>query len=294
MKRFFGTTLGQRLLTGTTCVAIAAGAALGTAWAAGGDDFGYKMKHPSWSWLGIGGTIDREAARRGYQVYREVCSSCHQMEHLAFRHLGDPGAPFYYEAYPNPNDNPYVKALAADWTIEDIDGDTGDIIERPGVPADEFPDIYPNDAAARAANAGALPPDLSVIVAARNGGADYIYNLLIAYDVPKPDDVELTPGLYWNPVMDGGKIAMKAPLVEGLIEYPEVTADADGDGEAETVRVEATVDQMAKDVTYFLQWSADPKMEERKRMGFATMVYLLILTVLFYLSYKRVWRNVDH
>ena len=293
MRRIFGHTLGQRVLTLTTASALVLGAG-GVAMAAGGSDFGYKMKHPSWSWVGIGGTFDRESARRGYQVYREVCSSCHQMEHLAFRHLGDKGAPFHYEAYPNPNDNPYVKAIAADWTIEDIDSETGDVIERKGTPADEFPDIYPNEAAARAANGGALPPDMSVIVAARSGGADYIYNLLTAYDYPKPDDVELTPGLYWNPVMDGGKIAMKAPLVDGLIEYPPVQVDMDGDGVEETVQVEATVDQMAKDVTTFLAWSADPKLEERKRMGFGAMLYLFILTVLFYLSYKRVWKNVDH
>ena len=265
-----------------------------SAMAAGGDDFGYKMQHPSWSWQGISGTFDRESARRGYQVYREVCSSCHQLEQLAFRHLGDTGAPFHYEAYPNPNDNPYVKAIAADWTVEDIDGDTGDVIERPAIPADGFPDIYPNEAAARASNGGALPPDLSVIVAARTGGADYIYNLLIAYDYPKPDEVELTPGLHWNPVMEGGKIAMANPLQDGLIEYPSVNVDADGDGEDEEVQVVASVEQMARDVTTFLAWSADPKLEERKRAGFGVMTYLTILTLLFYLSYKRVWRNVDH
>ena len=267
-----------------------------TAIAAGGDDFGYKMKHPSWSFLGMSGTYDVEAMRRGYQVYREVCSSCHALDQLAFRHLGDPGAPFHWDEFPNPNDNPYVKAIAADWTVEDIDSETGDVIERQGIPADEFPPIYPNAAAARASNGGAYPPDLSVMTAARTGGADYVYNLLIAYDYPKPDDVELSPGQYFNPVMDGGKIAMKAPLVEGLVEYPpvEVEVKVDGEYQTQTVQVEATVDQMAKDVTHFLAWSADPKLEERKRAGFAVMLYLFILTVLFYLSYRRVWRDVDH
>jgi cytochrome c1 len=273
-----------------TAVAIGGSA---VAWAAGGGDFDYKMKHPSWSFHGISGTYDPAAMRRGYQVYREVCSSCHALDQLAFRHLGDPGGPLYYEAYPNPNDNPYVKAIAADWTIEDIDSETGDVIERKGVPADEFPPIYPNVPAARAANGGALPPDLSLMVAARTGGADYLYNLLIAYDEPKPDDVKLTPGLYWNPVMDGGKIAMASPLSEGIIDYPEVEID-DGHGGLETLKVEATVDQMAKDVTHFLAWSADPKLEQRKRAGFAVMLYLFVLTVLLYLSYKRVWRNVEH
>lgn len=269
---------------------LAAGQA---ALAAGDYDFGWEMRHPSWSFKGLSGTFDPAAARRGYQVYREVCSACHQMEQIAFRHLGDPGAPFFYEAYPNPNDNPYVKAIAADWTVEDIDSETGDVIERPAIPADEFPDIYPNDAAARASNGGALPPDLSVITKARTDGVDYVYNLLIAYDAPKPNDVELTPGLHWNPVMAGGKIAMANPLSDGIIEYP--TAEVEGeDGVVTNVQVEATVDQMARDVTHFLAWSADPKLEERKRAGFAVMVYLTLLTLLFYLSYKRVWRNVDH
>ena len=119
-------------------VALLGGVAT-TAIAAGGDDFGYKMKHPSWSFQGMSGTYDVEAMRRGYQVYREVCSSCHALDQLAFRHLGDPGAPFHWDEFPNPNDNPYVKAIAADWTIEDIDPETGDVVERPGIPARRVP-----------------------------------------------------------------------------------------------------------------------------------------------------------
>ena len=138
----------------------------------------------------------------------------------------------------------------------------------------------PNDAAAQASNGGALPPDLSVIVAARGGGADYLYNLLIAYETPKPDDVELTSGLHYNPVMDGGKISMAAPLSDGLVEYADGTP--------------ATVKQMAADVTEFLAWSADPKMEQRKGAGLMTMIYLTILAILLWFSYKRVWKDVDH
>ena len=250
------------------------------AFAAGGGTGDYKMEHKHWHFNGAFGTYDHTAAQRGYQVYREVCAACHQLEHLSFRHLGDKGAPFYDKNYPNPNDNPYVKNFAADWTIEDIDSETGDIIDRPGVPADNFPPIYPNDAAAQASNGGALPPDLSVIVAARGGGADYLYNLLIAYETPKPDDVELTSGLHYNPVMDGGKISMAAPLSDGLVEYADGTP--------------ATVKQMAADVTEFLAWSADPKMEQRKGAGLMTMIYLTILAILLWFSYKRVWKDVDH
>ena len=267
--------------------AILAGAATviaaisGIAYAAGGGGTGdYKMVHKHWHFKGAFGTYDKAAAQRGYQVYREVCASCHQLKHLSFRHLGDKGAPFYNEDYPNPNDNPLVKNFAADWQVEDIDTETGDVLERPGIPADKFPAIYPNEAAARAGNGGGLPPDLSVMVAARNGGADYLYNLMLAYDSPKPDDVELTPGLYYNPVMDGGKISMAAPLSDDLIEYADGTP--------------ATVEQMAADVTEFLAWSADPKLEQRKRVGLMTMLYLSILAVLLWFSYKRVWRNVEH
>jgi len=250
------------------------------AYAAGGGNSDYKMVHKHWHFDGFRGTYDDAAAQRGYQVYREVCAACHQLKHLSFRHLGDKGAPFYDENYPNPNDNPYVKNFAADWTIEDIDGETGDVIDRPGIPADKFPPIYPNNAAAQASNGGSLPPDLSVIVAARGGGADYIYNLLIAYDEPKPDDVELTPGLHYNPAFDGGKIAMAAPLSDDLVEYADGTP--------------ATVKQMAADVTEFLAWSSDPKMEARKSAGIMTMIYLSILAILLWLSYKRVWKDVEH
>jgi len=263
--------------------------ATGAAFAAGGGNSDYKMEHKDWSFNGPFGTYDKAAAQRGYQVYREVCASCHQLKFLSFRHLGDKGAPFYDEDFPNPNDNPLVKNFAADWTIETIDTETGDIMERPGVTADKFPPIYPNDSAARASNGGALPPELSVIAKARTGGADYLYNLLIAYQEEKPADVELLPGLYYNPVMEGGKIAMAAPLSEGQVEY--AMQDVFGNP---IDAPEATVEQMAADVTEFLAWSADPKLEERKSIGFMTMIYLLILSGLLWLSYKRVWKNVEH
>ena len=138
--------------------AILAGAATvvaaisGIAYAAGGGTGDYKMVHKHWHFNGAFGTYDKAAAQRGYQVYREVCASCHQLKHLSFRHLGDKGAPFYNKKYPNPNDNPLVKNFAADWNVEDIDGETGDPIERTAIPADKFPPIYPNEAAARASN----------------------------------------------------------------------------------------------------------------------------------------------
>ena len=269
--------------------ATAAVALTGVAIAAGGDTTyknGYKMAHPTWEWAGAFGGYDREAMQRGYQVYKEVCRSCHNLDHLAFRHLGDKGGPFYNEYYKNPNDSPLIKNIAAEYDVTDIDGETGDEITRPGIPADYFPPVYPNDAAARAGNGGAYPPDLSVIVKARGGGADYIYNLLIAYDHPKPDDFEITPGLYYNPVMEGGRIAMPPQLEEGRLEY--VDTDEAGPYEPPV----ATAEQMAYDVTEFLAWSADHKLETRKEAGFMTLIYLLLLSVLLWLSYKRIWKRL--
>ena len=270
--------------------AILAGAATvlaavsGLAYAAGGGNSDYKMEHKHWHFNGPFGTYDKAALQRGYQVYREVCAQCHQLEHLSFRHLGDKGGPYYDPKYPNPNDNPYVKNFAADWQIEDIDSETGDVIERAGIPADDFPDIFPNEAAARGSNAGALPPDLSVIVKARGGGADYLYNLLVAYAEDMPDGMEMGAGLHYNPAFEGSKIAMAAPLNFD----PDVPQVEYADG---TV---PTVEQMSADVTEFLAWAADPKMEQRKRAGLMTMIYLAILTFLLWLSYKRVWKNVEH
>jgi cytochrome c1 len=285
-------TLKTILVAATAIAGMAIGGTT-IAFAAGGGNSDYEMVHKHWHFKGMRGSYDRAAAQRGYQVYREVCSSCHALEQLSFRHLGDKGAPYFDKAYPNPNDNPYVKTFAADWTIKDIDEETGDVIERPGIPADKFPMIYDNPAAARASNGGSLPPDLSVMVSARTGGADYLYNLLIAYDAKKPDDVEITPGLYYNPVMDGGKIAMAPPLSDGQVDYAPITVTENGETKV-IPAPEATVEQMAADVTEFLAWSADPKMEQRKSIGFATMLYLLILSVLMWFSYKRVWRNVSH
>ena len=264
----------------------------GVAYAAGGKS-DYKMEHVHWHFDGPRGTFDRAAVQRGYQVYREVCAACHSLDHLSFRHLGDKNGPYALDEYKNPSDNPYVKSFAADWTIRDIDSETGDVIERPGIPADKFPPIFPNEAAARASNGGALPPDLSLIVAARGGGADYIYNLLIAYGLEAPKDVSIGPGQYYNPVMDGGAIAMAAPLSDDIIEY--APTEINDHGEIKVVPAPAaTVEQMAKDVTEFLAWTSDPKMEQRKSLGFATMLYLLILSILLYFSYKAVWRNVEH
>lgn len=253
------------------------------------------MRHVEYSFEGPFGKFDQAQLQRGYKVYREVCSACHSMNLMAFRNLGQKGGPFYDPEYKTPNDNPYVKAIAADYQINDIDGDTGDVIQRPGTPADHFPAPFPNEPAARASNGGALPPDLSVIVAARHHGAHYVYSLLTGYkDAPK--GLKTEPGQHYNPyfagdlttawsgphdkVPVGGLIAMPPPLAADQVTFDDGT--------------KSTLDQEAKDVAAFLAWAAEPKMEERKSFGLAAMIYLFIFAGLLYASYRRIWRNVAH
>lgn len=273
-------------------------AALGLAFTAGQAAASSAPEEPRnvhWSFEGPLGKFDKAQLQRGYKVYREVCSACHAMSLMSFRNLGQKGGPFYEERYPNPNDNPYVKALAADIQVGDIDSETGDAIQRPATSADRFPSPFPNEAAARGSNGGAMPPDLSVIIKARHSGPQYVYSVLTGYANP-PAGLTVPPGQYYNPyfpgdvaafwkgdhdhVPKGGFLAMAPPLGTD-----KVTFD---DGRP------STVDQQAKDVVAFLAWAAEPKMEERKQFGLAAMIYLLLLTVLLWFSYKRVWRNVAH
>ena len=233
----------------------------------------------SWSFDGPLGQFDKAQLQRGYKVYREVCSACHAMEQMSFRNLGQKGGPFFDPKYPNPNDNPYVKSLAKDIQVKDIDGETGDAIQRPGTPADRFPAPFPNEPAARASNGGALPPDLSVIAKAREGGPNYIYSLLTGYRNP-PAGVHLTPAQHYNPYFPGAAIGMPPPLAPG-----KVTFD---DGKP------STIEQQGKDVAAFLMWAAEPKMEERKQFGLGAMIYLLIFSGLLWVSYRKIWKHVGH
>src|SRR5437879_1900606 len=155
-------------------------------------------KDVHWSQEGPFGKFDKEQVQRGYKVYREVCSACHAMDLMYFRNLGQKGGPFYDPKYPNPNNNPVVKSLAHDIQIKDIDTDTGDTISRPGMPADKFPAPFLNEYAARASNGGSLPPDLSMMAQAREGGPDYIYSLLSGFRNPPPG-LTLPAGKYYNP-----------------------------------------------------------------------------------------------
>jgi ubiquinol-cytochrome c reductase cytochrome c1 subunit len=253
------------------------------------------MKHVSWSFDGPFGKYDTAQLQRGYKVYREVCAACHSMELLSFRNLGEKGGPFYDPEYPNPNDNPYVKALAKDIQVPDIDSETGDVVQRPAVPADRFPKPFPNSAAAAAGNGGAIPPDLSVIAKGRTGGPNYIYSLLTGYVNP-PAGLTVAPGQYYNPYMPGDLTAAwtgdhhNVPKGGFIAMPPQLAADkvTFDDG------TKSTIDQQAKDVAAFIAWASEPKATERKQFGLAAMIYLLLFSVILWFSYKRVWRNVAH
>ena len=247
-----------------------------------------------WSFEGPFGRFDQEQLQRGYKVYHDVCSACHSMKLMSYRNLGQVGGPFYDPKYPSENDNLKVKAIAKDFNVPDIDSDTGDVIKRPATPADTFVSPFPNEAAARASNGGALPPDLSLIVKAREGGPAYIYGILTGY-TPAPAGLKVPAGKFYNPYMpgdmssywtghgpapEGGFIAMPLQLTPDRVTYD--------DG------VPATQAQEAKDVVAFLAWAAEPHADERKQTGFAVILFLLLFSGVLYASYRSLWRDIDH
>jgi ubiquinol-cytochrome c reductase cytochrome c1 subunit len=237
------------------------------------------LRDVSWSFQGPFGRFDQEQLQRGYKVYHDVCANCHSMDLMTFGDMARPGGPFFSEKYPNPNDNPYVKALAAEFKISDIDRDTGDVIQRPGTTSDHFKAPFANQYAAKAANGGALPPDMSLLAKAREGGPAYIYSLVTGYE-NAPAGVTVPPGKYFNAFFPGNVIGMPPPLRDDAVTYD--------DG------FKASRDQEAKDVAAFLAWAAEPHADQRRQLGFAVIIYLLIFAGLLYASYKRIWRNIAH
>ncbi len=222
-----------------------------------------------WSFKGIFGKFDRASLQRGYQVYTEVCAACHSMKYLSYRNLSEKGGPEFSIAQ--------AKAIAATFEVVDGPNADGEMFTRPAKLSDKFVMPYENEKAAQAANGGAYPPDMSVLVKARGGGVDYIYSLLQGYE-DAPSGITLDEGVHYNKYMYGNKIKMAAPLSDGIIEY--------GDGTT------ASVEQMSKDVTSFLMWAAEPHLEARHQMGFKAIVYLIILTTLVYFSMKKIWSRV--
>ncbi|PZU85247.1 MAG: cytochrome c1 [Chelatococcus sp.] len=248
----------------------------------------------SWSFSGPFGTFDRAQLQRGFKVYKEVCASCHSMSLLRFRNLSQPGGPEFTPGQ--------VTALAATYQIKDGPNESGEMFDRPGRPADAFPAPFANEQAARAANGGAYPPDLSVIAKARTyergfpkfvfdiftqyqeQGPDYLHALLTGYRDPPKDFPPLLPGQNYNTYMPGHLLAMPKPLNDGQIEYPKGP-----DGKSP---VPETVDQYSRDVSAFLVWAAEPHMEARKRLGMQVMIFLAIFAGLLYYTKKKIWSRL--
>lgn len=232
----------------------------------------HALKTPAGGWpqAGLFGTYDRGALQRGYAVYKQVCSTCHSMNLMAFRNLAALG---YSEAE--------IKAIAADYQVNDGPDDEGKMFDRPGRPSDHFVPPYPNEKAARAVNNGAYPPDLSLIVKARHGGEDYIFSILTGYDQAMPTGMKMMPSMNYNPYFTagGGQIAMPSPLsADDLVTY------ADG--------TKATKEQMAKDVVQFLAFAAEPHMEARKRIGIRVILFLLVMAGVFYAAKRQLWSKL--
>ncbi|WP_328274342.1 cytochrome c1 [Sphingobium sp.] len=238
-------------------------------------EFHLAPKHVSFSFDGPFGKYDKQQLQRGFQVFKEVCSACHSLKFVAFRDLEALG---YNEAE--------VKAIAKQWAIKtpDVDPKTGEVAGRDPVPADHFPKPFANNVAAAAANNNAIPPDLSLMTKARHHGSAYVYSLLTGYQAQPAEllkqfpDAKTPEGLHYNPYFANLNLAMAPPLTaEGQVTY--------GDG------TKASVDQMAKDVAAFLTWTAEPKLENRRAAGLATLVFLAIATALAYMAYQNIWAD---
>ncbi len=220
-----------------------------------------------WSFDGMFGTFDKASKQRGFQVYKEVCSACHGMEKLSYRNLTALG---YSEDQ--------VKAIAQEYMVMDGPNDEGEMFERPARPSDRFKSPFANEQAARYANNGAYPPDFSLIVKARHYGADYIHALLTGYK-EAPEGYEMNPGMYYNEYFGGHQIAMAPVLIEGGVSY------ADG--------TEATIEQQAHDVATFLAWASEPSQDQRKRIGWRVILFLVFLSSILYLVKKKIWKDVE-
>ena len=230
----------------------------------------HELLSPGWSFKGFFGKFDTASLQRGYQVYIEVCSACHSMKYLSYRNLSQPGGPEFSDQQ--------AKIIASQFEVTDGPNSEGEMFTRPARLSDKFVGPYANEQAATAANGGAYPPDMSVLVKARQGGADYIYSVLMGYE-DSPSEIILDDGVYYNKYMPGNNIKMTKPLSAGAVEYTDGT--------------DASEEQMAKDVVAFLAWAAEPHLEARHKIGFRSIIYLFILTVLVYFSMKKLWSRIE-
>lgn len=224
-------------------------------------------KQLDWSFDGIFGYFDKTAIQRGFKVYKEVCQTCHSLKYKSFLDLKQIGF-----------SKDEIKAIASEYQVDAKPNDDGEVKKRPAEITDMFVPSYPNEQAARSANNGALPPDLSLIIKARPDGANYLYSLLTGYNHHPPKDITINPGMYYNPYFANQQIAMPPPLSQGLVTYDNNESPS--------------IEQMSKDLVHFLHWTAEPEMEARKLMGIKVLLYLIAFTAIFYIAKKRIWKNV--
>ncbi|MEA2992388.1 MAG: ubiquinol-cytochrome c reductase cytochrome c1 subunit [Alphaproteobacteria bacterium] len=240
-----------------------------------------------WSFAGPFGKFDRAQLQRGFKIYREVCANCHSLSMIAFRNLADPGGPEFSTAQ--------AQTVAAEYKVKDGPNDQGEMFDRPGRLADYFPPPFPNEQAARASNGGSLPPDMSVLAKARTyergfpwfvvdmftqyqeQGVDYIAAILKGYE-QKPADMQMAPGMMYNKYFPGHGIGMPPPISDGQVPFDDGSP--------------TTLDQYSRDISAFLMWTAEPHLEDRKRIGFQVMVFLLVFAGLLYFTKKKVWADV--
>ncbi len=278
-------------------IAVVMGTMATIAPASASSEGGEGIAQQHWTFGGVRGHFDRAQLQRGFLIYKEVCSTCHGMRQLSFRNLVQKGGPEFPEEG--------VKTLAATYKVNDVPNDQGKVLKRPARLSDRLPSPFDNEQQARSANNGALPPDLSLIARARGveaeksffmvpwhmvkdiflsggyqeAGSDYLYALLTGYsDVPK--DLKMSDGMYYNTIYPGHQIGMPSPLSDGIVKYTDGTP--------------AKIENHARDVAAFLSWAADPKLEERKRMGLMVMLYLLITSALLYAAKRYVWAGEAH
>ena len=225
------------------------------------------LKKQNWSFEGIFGRYDNSTLQRGLQIYQEVCSACHGMKRLRFRELRDLGFT-----------DGQIKIYAKTFEILDGPNELGEMFLRPGEPSDTFVSPYKNKEEAKASFGGSYPPDLSLLTKAIKNGPDYIYSLLTGYEDP-PKEFKLTDGLYYNPYYDGKVIAMPPPLYDNAIEYIDGT--------------NASLDQLSYDIVHFLNWAAEPKLQQRKSLGLKVLLFLIVLTLLLYVTMKEIWSRIE-
>lgn len=275
-------------MTTAKSILLAAGILASLGHAARAEDAEPLPPHSGWSFSGPFGVYDTAQLQRGYQVYRQVCSNCHAAKFMSFRNLADPGGPEFSASQ--------VKALAATFKVQDGPDDSGNMYERPGRPSDPFPSPFANEQAARAANGGALPPDMSTLAKARSfeqgglwflvdpftqyqdEGPDYIHALLNGYKDKPPKDVKIPDGKYYNEYFPGHAISMPPPLSDGIVDY--------SDGSPKTA------EQYSKDIAAYLEWMSEPKLDQRKQTGFRVLIFLAVFSALLYIIKRRIWAGV--